>query len=154
MDFKDFDLGKVKVDVSKFKPDVDFPKLRTASFSSEEIKAMTDEDIKAILTGEKEIDGVLPITLQIALSNELTTRAIKKASKPHWSLPYGFAVAVIAMVAACVAAYPIIFPPRSSQSSTEVQKSDLPAQSVQRPVSSSHKQSQNLQPKLQSRQQK
>lgn len=34
--------------------------------------------------------------------------------KPHWSVTPGFVVGVVAMVAACIAAYPVLFPPAQS----------------------------------------
>lgn len=111
----------------------------TAKISTSQIKVMTDEEIKAILTGEKAVNGILSIALQNALTIELSERAIKKASKPHWSVVPSLIIGFTAMVAAGIAAYFAVYP-RSPQPASEVQKSVLPAPSVQHPVSSSRKQ--------------
>ena len=137
-------LGDIKVNIPKFET----PKvMKVAELSVAQIKAMKDEDIKAILTGEKSVNGMLSIALQNALTIELSERAIKKASQPHWSIVPNLCIGFAAMVAASIAAYFAIYP-RPSQSSPEVQKSVLPVQSVQHPVSSSRKQLVHTQPQL------
>ena len=130
-------LGDFRVHIPKIEP----PKvnLKTAAISATQIKEMKDEEIKAVLTGEKDMGGMLPLSLQQALSNELLTRQIKEAGKPHWSTPYNFWIGLVAMVAASTAAYFTILP-RSSQSSTVVLSSPVSKQSVQSVASSSRKQ--------------
>ena len=138
-------LGDMRVHI----PKLEIPKmnLKVAELSVAEIKAMKDEEIKAILTGEKSVNGMLSVALQNALTIELSERAIKKASEPHWSIVPNLCIGFAAMVAASIAAYFAIYP-RPSQSSPEVQKSVLPAQSVQHPVSSSQQQLLYKQPQL------
>jgi hypothetical protein len=133
-------LGDIKISKSKLLGDIEMPKApNAAKISSSEIKTMKDEEIKAILTGEKAVNGILSVALQNALTIELSERAIKKASKPHWSIIPSLLIGFVAMVAAGIAAYFAVYP-RSPQASPEVQKSVLPVQSVQHPVSSSRKQ--------------
>lgn len=112
-------------------PKLEFPKIpeiKAANLSSSEIKAMTDDEIIAILTGEKNVNGILPLATQKVLTNELLTRSIKRASKPHWTIPVGFWIAVIAMIAACIAAYPVLFPAQASRAALEAPK---PVQTIQ-----------------------
>jgi len=129
-------LGDMKVHIPK--PETPKINLKVAELSVAQIKAMSNEEIKAILTGEKAVNGMLSVATQNALTIELSERAIEKASKPHWSTTYNFWTTVVAALASCAAVYLAIYP-RPSQSFPEVQKSVLPAQSVQHPVSSSRK---------------
>ncbi|KAF0216567.1 MAG: hypothetical protein FD174_3661 [Geobacteraceae bacterium] len=76
-------LGDIKVNIQKFEKTKVL--LKVAELSVAQIKEMKDEEIISVLTGEKGIGGVLPLSLQQALTNELLTRTIHKASKPHWT---------------------------------------------------------------------
>lgn len=130
-------LGDMKVHLPK--PELPKMSLKMADLSVAQIKAMPDEEIKAILTGEKPVNGMLSVSLQNALTIELSERAIEKASRPHWSTTYNFWVTVIAATASCLAVGLTIYQIRSSQSAPVVQKVALPTPSVQSTDSSSRK---------------
>ncbi|QNH52255.1 hypothetical protein HWI77_05725 [Acinetobacter venetianus] len=70
----------------------------------EEIKKLSDDELLMILSGEGR-NGVIPAPLLQAISYELTSRQIKKSSKPHWTIIPTFVVACIAAVAALVSIY-------------------------------------------------
>lgn len=43
-------------------------------------------------------------------TEQLTLLRLQQASQPHWSVIPMFWVAVIAAIAGCIAAYPVVFP--------------------------------------------
>lgn len=97
--------------ISELTKGIEYPQqIPMANLTLDQIKKLKDEEIISILTGEKDVGGMLPIALQSTLTNELITRAIKAASKPHWTSKVGFWVSVVAALAACIAAFPILFP--------------------------------------------
>lgn len=153
MTFDPSNPGSWKVNLKNLLPEVEYPKMKTIDITTKQIKEMTDEEIKTLLTGEHGKEGIIPIPTQIALSNELTARAIHKASKPNWYIKVGFYVALITLFVAGLAAYFTVFP-RSSQSSAAVQLSPELKQTVQNAVSSSHKQLSHSQPKPNNNKQK
>jgi len=116
-----FNYGEHKI--SNLLDNINKP-INIAKLSSKQIKEFSDEDLVAILTGEKNIGGMLPLPLQSILTNELLTRSIKASSTPHWTTKAGFWVTVIAAFAACIAAYPVIFQPQEQQPVVEVSKTD------------------------------
>jgi hypothetical protein len=74
-------------------------------------------------------------------------KKLEELKKPHWTTKYGFWVALVAMLAACIAAYFTVFP-RSSQSGSAVYKPLETKPSIhsdvsrsQRPLSSSRTES-------------
>ena len=87
-----------------------------------------------------------PVPERIAASRLLKQRAeIKTAEnhaellteirRPHWSISPLFWVSVVAMVAACIAAYPVLFPPPASKLESPVQqKQNAPVKSQQQSV--------------------
>lgn len=153
MTFDPSNPGSWKVKPQNLMSEVKYPDFKTINLTNKQIKEMSDEEIKSLLTGEHEKEGAIPIPLQLALSNELTTRAVTRASEPNWYTKYGFWVAVIAMVAAGIAAYFAVYP-RTPQPAAAVPPSPASKQSVQSVGSSSHKQLSHSQPKLKNSKQK
>ncbi|MGL3997927.1 hypothetical protein ACSR4G_17055 [Acinetobacter baumannii] len=70
----------------------------------EEIKRLSDDELMMLLSGEGR-SGIIPAPLLQAISYELTSRQIKKSSKPHWTIIPTFIVACIAAIAAIVSIY-------------------------------------------------
>jgi hypothetical protein len=66
------------------------------------MKTKTNEELEAII--EKQPDA---FTLQEAIT-ELNFRHLKALKVPHWTATWGFWVTLVAAVAACIAAYPIV----------------------------------------------
>lgn len=120
MDFKNFNLGQMSVDMSKITQKVIPTQINPASLSQKEIQSMSDGEIKSILTGEKFIGNIIPLTLQMALSNELIVREIKRASNPLY-MKLGLLLTFVTM---CFSAWPI-FQPKDNQ--PEVRKSEQKA---------------------------
>lgn len=57
-------------------------------------------------------------------TNTLVLKKLDNLKKPHWSVTPAFWVGSVAMVAACIAAYPVLFPqPQAQQSSPVVDQS-------------------------------
>lgn len=77
--------------------------IKVAEISAADIKTMNDGDIIAILTGEKTMGGIIPLATQKVLTNELLTRTIKTASKPHWSVIPSFWLLVTTVVLTALA---------------------------------------------------
>jgi hypothetical protein len=74
-----------------------------AEITSDDIKAMQDEEIIQILTGEKDMGGAIDLGTRQVLTNELMTRSIKRASKPHWSVMPSFWLLVATVVLTALA---------------------------------------------------
>jgi hypothetical protein len=68
----------------------------------EEIKQLSDDELMMLLSGEGR-SGIIPAPLLQAISYELTSRQIKKSSKPHWTAYVGVLLALIAAVTGVVA---------------------------------------------------
>lgn len=84
-------------------PDVEFLVL-----TSKDIKSKTDDELVAILSGESYPDKCLSSSTISLINTQLISRAVNKASKPHWSLTSTFLFVVITTVLTGIAAWPVI----------------------------------------------
>ncbi len=73
-------------------------------FSISQIRAMSDEQIMSILSGEAKLEGTLYQDTLHLLSAELNRREIQQASKPHWTTTPAFILSAVAAVASVIAA--------------------------------------------------
>ena len=115
-------------------PRIDFPKLpeiKSVSLSVSEVKEMSDEELLSVLSGESKHEGIVPLQLQQVITSELLRRNMERTSKPHWSVTPSFWLLIVGTSAACIAAYPVVFP-QAQQSAVVVAP---PAQTIQ-PASS------------------
>lgn len=69
---------------------------RPIRFSSHEIRAMSDEEIMQVMSGDSGIEGTLYHDMLHLLSTELNRREIQRASKPHWTTVPAFWLTVVA----------------------------------------------------------
>lgn len=89
---------------------IHIPELKTIDLSLSEVKAMSDDELLAVIAGESRHEGFLSAQLQQLITAELIRRNLEKASKPHWSVTPSFWLLIIGTSAACIAAYPVLFP--------------------------------------------
>lgn len=127
-------------------PKFEIPKIEVADISAADIKTMSNDDLAAILSGDKNMGGIVPLPVQQAITTELLVRSIHRGSKPHWSVIPLFLVSVVAAVAACIAAYPVLFP--AQQSSVVIAPSKQIVQHGSGTLSNSQPQSQRSVPAL------
>jgi len=71
-------------------------RIRPIRFSIQKIRAMSDEEIMSILSGEAGIEGTLYHDTLHLLSTELNRREIQRASRPHWTTVPAFWLTVVA----------------------------------------------------------
>jgi hypothetical protein len=76
-----------------------------------EIQKMSIEQLEQLMR-EAEFDT----RDRVIISTEINTRLLKALKEPHWSTTPLFWVYVVAAVAACIAAYPVLFPAQAPQS--------------------------------------
>lgn len=93
------------------------------------VKAMSDAELLAALNGEDGRKGMMTMQFLQLITSELQARSIERAGKPHWSTVPSFWLLVISAVAACIAAYPILFPP--PQALPPAAATAPPAQTIQ-----------------------
>ena len=82
-------------------------RIRPVRFSIKTIRSMSDEEIMAALSGEKDYGGTLYHDTLHLLSHELSRREFERSRKPHWSMAPAFwlsAIAAVASVASVVIA--------------------------------------------------
>lgn len=80
------------------------PKLNMLELTYSQIKALSDEDLIKLLSGEGHNSIIREPTIQL-ISNELLSRQIKEASKPHWTVTPTFIVASIAAIGTILSVY-------------------------------------------------
>jgi hypothetical protein len=85
----------------------------------EVVEKMSDEELRLLMKEDMDMG------LGMVLIREMNARELKILSKPHWSVTPLFWVSLIAAVAACIAAYPVLFPPQVAQSAATVAPSAL-----------------------------
>lgn len=83
-DIEEFKLDD-SMDTKTIKP-FDF---KTLKISLDEVKKLSDEELLKLLSGEGH-DGLILDRTALLISNELLTRQIKEASKPHWTIKPAF----------------------------------------------------------------
>jgi len=105
-DFSNLDLPKLEM------PDIDFGEIMTVKLSVAEIKALSDDELLAVLNRESGLEGIIPLPLQLAITSELMARHAERIAKPHWSVTPQFWLGLVAAIAGCIAAYPVVFPPQ------------------------------------------
>lgn len=67
-------------------PRIELPELKTRSFTSAEIKAMSLEELQANLLGEAGPEGIISMPSLVAIQAEVALRT----SRPHWTQTWGF----------------------------------------------------------------
>jgi hypothetical protein len=112
-------------------PRFSIPEIKTVSLSVSEVKALSDEELLSVLSGESKHEGMVLPQLQQVITSELLRRNMERTSKPHWSVAPSFWLLIVGTSAACIAAYPVVFP-QAQQSPAIVAP---PAQTIQ-PASS------------------
>jgi len=68
----------------------------------QEIKNLSDDELLMLLSGEGQ-SGVISAPLLQAISYELTSRQLKRSSKPHWTVYAALMLTFIAAVASIIA---------------------------------------------------
>lgn len=84
---RDFDTNTQpndQIDTMKTKV-LEMPDLNMLDLSYDQIKALTDEELVKLLSGEGHDGFIREPTIQL-ISNELLLRQIKDSSKPHWTI--------------------------------------------------------------------
>ncbi len=77
---------------------LEMPDLNMLDLSYDQIKALTDEELVKLLSGEGHEGFIREPTIQL-ISNELLLRQIKESSKPHWTInPTFYAVIFFGIV--------------------------------------------------------
>lgn len=66
-------------------PNFQSTKIPRLDLTLEDIKSKSDEELLKYLSGENS-PGIIPAPLLQAISYELTSRQIQRASKPHWTV--------------------------------------------------------------------
>jgi len=94
-------LNKIIAEAISKEPPLKTLNLNPLKLTSKEIKALTDEDLFALLNGEK-YKGIIPLPIMQSISNELLIRQIEKSSKPHWTVTPTFIVSCIAAIASII----------------------------------------------------
>lgn len=74
------------------------------SLTLEEIRQLSDDELLMLLSGEGR-NGVIPAPLLQAISYELTSRQIQRASKPHWTIIPTFIIVLIAAIGTIISIY-------------------------------------------------
>lgn len=80
---------------------LEMPDLNMLDLSYDQIKALTDEELVKLLSGEGHKGFIREPTIQL-ISNELLGRQIKESSKPHWTVTPTFIVGCIAAILAAI----------------------------------------------------
>ena len=83
--------------------------------SPAEILEMSIEQLEARLK-----KGFLDVREREMITNALVLKKLDRIRDPHWTLTPAFWVAVVAALAACIAAYPVLFPSQTPQSARPV----------------------------------
>lgn len=89
----------------------EIPEIQDVEFlvlTSKDINSKTDDELVAILSGESYPDKCLSSSTISLINTQLISRAVNKASKPHWSLTSTFWFVVITTVLTGIAAWPVI----------------------------------------------
>lgn len=133
-------------EIPKIPPAPKFNEMKFADLSAADIKAMSDDDLQKLLTGDSDIEGVIPISVQMAISNELTQRAIRQSARPHWSTIPMLMVTVIAAAGSWIAAIPVVQQFSSDEPPSQASQSAPTSASFQSAASSSSPQLDSKQP--------
>lgn len=80
-----------------------FDPVQHAEVSTEDIKAMSDTDLVKLLNGEGNVDGFVGLDLRLAIMTEIGSRSTERAAKPNWAAIVGLVVAVVSLLATCLA---------------------------------------------------
>ena len=80
------------------------PEFKFVELTVSQVKAMTDAELLAVLSGEDGQDAMVPQPLQQLITSELLTRALSRNAKPHWSVVPSFWLLVSATILALIAA--------------------------------------------------
>ena len=79
-------------------------RMRSIRFSAQRIRAMSDDEIMSVISGDADIEGTLYPAMLHLLSTELNRREIQRSSQPHWTTTPAFILSAVAAVASVVAA--------------------------------------------------
>jgi hypothetical protein len=94
--------------------------------NAKELRKLTKEQLLA-----RYRSGLSEIEAETVLA-EIRARITQEVERPHWSTVPGFWISVVAAVAACIAAYPVLFPNRQG-TSTQPQVVAPPSQATPAP---------------------
>ena len=82
------ELPKIELEIPQI-PDApqieEFNELEFISLTVEQIKEMSDDELKAVLSREYQPEKILPMPLQSLIVLELSDRSTKILNKSHWS---------------------------------------------------------------------
>lgn len=73
----------------------EFKEIEFISLTVEQIKEMSDDELKSVLSGAYQPEKILPMPLQSLIVCELSDRSIKRSHKPHVVKYYDFWFGVI-----------------------------------------------------------
>lgn len=92
------DIKEYKLDDSMETKTIKPFDFKTLKVSSDEIKNLSNDELSKLLSGEGH-DGLILDRTALLISNELLTRQIKEASKPHWTIkPTFYAVMFFGLI--------------------------------------------------------
>ena len=92
------DIKEYKLDDSMETKTIKPFDFKTLKISSDEIKNLSNDELSKLLSGEGH-DGLILDRTALLISNELLTRQIKEASKPHWTIkPTFYAVMFFGLI--------------------------------------------------------
>ena len=92
------DIEEYKLDDSMETKTIKPFDFKTLKISSDEIKNLSNDELSKLLSGEGH-DGLILDRTALLISNELLTRQIKEASKPHWTIkPTFYAVMFFGLI--------------------------------------------------------
>lgn|GEM_PF-2478964 len=76
---------------------LEMPELNMLDLSYDQIKALTDEELVKLLSGEGHAGFIREPTIQL-ISNELLGRQIKESSKHHWTTVPAFILLIVTLI--------------------------------------------------------
>lgn len=102
-------------------PRINIPHLKTVSLSVDEVKAMPDAELLAVLSGESNHEGIVTPALQQLINYELQRRTIERKSKPHWSVIPSFCLLIVSALT------PFVLSWRSFRAATHHEATQAPS---------------------------
>ena len=103
-----------------------------------EARKMTNDQLMAYLDSP---DAEWDLRGHQIVANELLHRHLNEIMEPHWPLTPAFGVAFLAMIAACIAAYPVvkdwILPPQGEKRVGSIQQQPATTPTFQMPLQAS-----------------
>lgn len=95
------EVPEIKLEIPQI-PDApeieEFKEFEFISLTVEQIKKMSNDELKAVLSREYQPEKILPMSLQSLIVCELDDRSIKKSNKSHWIKTHDFWFGVITII--------------------------------------------------------